>query len=99
MARLLADALSEHDVVVAAVPQPAGVGRIRRLNLPDDFSRVLVRRPDSGFCDSQGFGEAALEAGDLRDARHGMAKLGAPLAAIRKSSPPAGGAFHAAGGF
>ena len=37
----------EHDERVAAVPQPAGVGRLRGLDLRDHLDGVLVRRHDS----------------------------------------------------
>ncbi len=42
VAGLLAVAVSEHDVALAAVPQPAGVGRVRGFDISDDFRRVLV---------------------------------------------------------
>ena len=35
----------EHDGPVAAVPQPAHLGRVRGLDLRDGLGRVLVRRP------------------------------------------------------
>ena len=44
VAGLLAVALSEHDGALAAVPQPAGVGRVRGFDVPDDFRCVLVCR-------------------------------------------------------
>ena len=47
LALLLAVALSEHDGPLAAVPQPAGVGRVRRVDLRHRLAVVLVRRADS----------------------------------------------------
>ena len=49
---LLADAVSEHDAALAAVPQPAGVGRVRGQHLCDGVADVLVCRPDSGSGDA-----------------------------------------------
>ena len=46
LAGLLAAALSELDVAVAAVPQPAGLGRVRGIDLRDGLAAVLVRRTD-----------------------------------------------------
>src|SRR5579863_1229540 len=99
MAGVLAAAVSEYDVALAAIPQPAGLGRVRGLDVPDDLGGVLVYRPDSRFRDSARFGQATLEGRDLRRALHGMAQLGAPLAEIRKSRLAAGRTFDAAGGF
>ena len=42
---LLAVPVSQHDGPVAAVPQPAHLGRVRRLDLRHGLGRVLVRRP------------------------------------------------------
>ena len=43
---LLAVPVPEHDGAVAAVPQPAGLGRVRGLDLRHGVAAVLVRRPD-----------------------------------------------------
>ena len=43
---LLAVALSEHDGTLAAVPQSAGLGRVRGLDLRHRLALVLVHRPD-----------------------------------------------------
>ena len=45
VAGVLAFPLSQQHGRVAAVPQPAGVGRVRGLDLRDDFRGVLVCRP------------------------------------------------------
>ena len=52
VAFLLPDAVPEPDVAVAAVPQPAGVGRIRGIDVLHSFAAVLVRGVDSGPCDA-----------------------------------------------
>ena len=44
--RLLAVPLPEHDGPLAAVPQPADLGRLRGLDLRHGLAAVLVRRPD-----------------------------------------------------
>ena len=43
---LLAVPVPQHDGAVAAVPQPAGLGRVRGLHLRHRVAAVLVRRPD-----------------------------------------------------
>ena len=43
---LLADAVPEHDGAVAPVAQPAGLGRLRGVDLRHGLAAVLVRRPD-----------------------------------------------------
>ena len=43
---LLAVPLSQHDGALAAVPQPAGLGRVRGHDLLHRVAAVLVRRPD-----------------------------------------------------
>src|SRR2546422_48455 len=43
---LLALPFPEHDGAVAAVPQPADLGRLRRLDLRHGLPAVLVRRVD-----------------------------------------------------
>ena len=49
MARLLAISLPQYDVVLAAVSQSLGVGRIRGVHVPDRVAVVLVRRVHPGF--------------------------------------------------
>ena len=44
VAGVLAVPVSEHDERVAAVPQPAGVGRVRGFDVCDDLGGVLVHR-------------------------------------------------------
>ena len=56
VAVLLADALPEHDGAVAAVAQPAGLGRVCRLDLCDGVAVVLVRRADPRPGDAAGPG-------------------------------------------
>ena len=52
VASVLAVSISQHHGCVAAIPQPAHVGRVRRLHLRHDFRAVLVHGPDPGFRDS-----------------------------------------------
>ena len=56
LAFLLADAVSEYDGALAAVAQPAGLGRVRRFDVRDGFALVLVRRPDPRSGDAAGTG-------------------------------------------
>ena len=46
VARLLAVPVPEHDGHLAALPQPADLGRLRGLDLRHGLAAVLVRRPD-----------------------------------------------------
>ena len=48
VARLLAAPLPEHDGHVAELPQPADLGRLRRLDVRDGLAALLVRRHDPG---------------------------------------------------
>ncbi len=90
VARLLAVPLSEHDGPLAAVPQPADLGRLRGLHLRHGVAAVLVRRPDPRPGDAARPGEeqgcAQLLYGMLR-AR--LARLGAALARLRDGLPAA----------
>ena len=82
VAGLLDVSLSEHDGVLAAVPQPADLGRLRGLDLLHHFAGVLVRRPDSRSRDAARSRGTSLDPGHLRHPRHGMARLGPPLASL-----------------
>ena len=48
LAGVLAVSVPQHHDGVAAVPQPAGVGRVRGFDVLHDFAAVLVRRTGSG---------------------------------------------------
>ncbi len=61
VAGLLAVALSQYDGPLAAVPQSAGVGRVRGFDVSHDFGGVLVRRSCPGSCHAARFRKAALE--------------------------------------
>ena len=63
---LLADAVSQHDGPVAAVAQPAGLGRLRGLDLRDGLAPVLVRRADPRPGDPARPGEEPLGPVHLR---------------------------------
>ena len=95
---LLAAALPEHDGALAAVAEPAGLGRVRGLDLRDGLAAVLVRRPDPRP------GDPARPARSNRSARvvygvagDGLARVGDPLAPLPDGVPAAGGPGHAAG--
>ncbi len=47
VAGILVVPVSEHDELLAAIPQPAGVGRVRGVDVLHDFAGVLVHRPGS----------------------------------------------------
>ena len=95
--RLLAVPVSEHDGRVAAVPQPAHLGRLRGLDVRDRLAAVLVRRTDSRSRDAARSIRIEGRPRDLRRARDGMARLGASLASLRDGVPAARGTRHAAG--
>ena len=81
--RLLALPVPEHDGAVAAVPQPARLGRLRGLDLRHGLAPVLVRRPDPRPRDAARPRATNGLPDRLRHARDGLARLGAPLAALR----------------
>ncbi len=63
VARVLAVPVPEHDGRLAEVPEPAGLGRVRRVDLRDRVVHVLVRRPDPRL------GDAARPLAEPRRAR------------------------------
>ena len=83
VARLLAASLPEHDGRLAAVQKPAGLGRLRRLDVRHGVGAVLVRRPRARSRDAAR--SLAVEAGPrhLRHAGARLARLGAALASLR----------------
>src|SRR3984893_8366887 len=83
VARLLAVPLSEYDVVLAAISQPLGVGRIRRFVLFYRFALVLVRWTHPGFGHIARPGPHSTETGHLRISGHGLARLRRALEALR----------------
>ena len=88
----------EHDGHLAAVPQPADLGRVRGLHLLHGVAPVLVRRPDSRPGDAARPARRHRVAADrLRHARARLARLGAPLAALRDGLPAPRRARDAAG--
>ena len=97
VARVLAAALPEHDERVAAVQEPARLGRVRRLHLRARLVPVLVRRPDSRSRDAARSLAVEDRPDDLRHPGDGLARLGAPLASLRDRVPAARRAGHAAG--
>ena len=84
---------------LAAVPQPADLGRVRGLDLRHRLAAVLVRRPDPRPGDAaRPAPTTAGQAVDLRRARAGLARLGPALGALRDGVPAAGRPGDAAGG-
>ena len=74
----------EHDGRVAAVPQPADLGRVRRLDVRDRLAAVLVRRADSRPRDASRSIAVARRPDRLRHARDGLARVGAALASATR---------------
>ena len=79
---LLALSYTADDGSVAAVPQPANLGRVRGLDLFHRFAAVLVHRADSRFGNTARQREASNYPRDLWHSRHGLARLGPPLGAL-----------------
>ena len=94
--RVLAVPVSEHDGDLAAVPKPADVGRVRGLDVRDGVAALLVRRADPRPRDAARSLAVARRPRDLRHARDGLARLGAPLASLRDGLPAARGPRDAA---
>ena len=99
LAGLLAVSVPEHDVALAAVPQPAHLGRVRGVDVRHGVAAVLVRRIDSRSGHASRPVDAPDAAVHLRHAGDGLARLGAPLASLRDGVAAAGGPGDAAGGF
>ena len=97
VAVLLADAVSELDVVVAAAAQPADLGRVRGFHLRDCVVSVLVHGTDSRSCDACATAPQSVRAEDLRPALDGLARFGASLAALSDGVSAAGRFSDAAG--
>src|SRR5437879_11010978 len=83
LAGVLAVPLSQHYESVAAVPKPAGVGRLRRIDVRHDLFAVLVHRIDSGPGHSARPLGKSRGADHLRHAGYGMARLGTALGTLR----------------
>ena len=94
---LLAVPVSEHDGRVAAVPQPAHLGRLRGLDIRDRLAAVLVRGTHSRSRDAARSIGIKSRPGHLRGARDGMARFGDPLASVRDGVSAARGTRDAAG--
>src|SRR5262249_9212344 len=94
---LLAVPLPQHDAAVAAVPQPARLGRVRGVDLLHRVALVLVHRPDPGPGDAARPLAEPAGPGRLRRAGDGLARLGPALAALRGRLSLAGRPGHAAG--
>src|ERR1700736_558227 len=97
VAGVLALSLSQHHACVATIPQPAGLGCIRGLDLCHHLGAVLVHRADSRSRDFARPLRRSLEEDHLRNAGHGLARLGPALASLRDRVPAARRTGHAAG--
>ena len=97
LAGLLADPLSQHDADLAAVPQPARVGRVRCFDLRYRFADVLVRGAHSRSGDAARLGEEPDRPDHLRHPCHGIARLGKALAPLRTGLPASRGPGNPSG--
>ena len=97
MAFLLADAVSKHHGYLAAVPQPAGVGRVRGIHLRHGVIDVLVRGDGAGPGHAARPREKPVGAGGVRIPGHGLARVRGALAPLRDGLAAAGRAGHAPG--
>ena len=91
---LLAVPVPERDGPVAEFPQPAHLGRVRRLDLRHGVAALLVHRSHSRPRDvPRQDGTPGAEA-PVRAAGDGLARIGAPLGALREGVPAARRAFR-----
>src|SRR6202158_6193767 len=96
--RLLYVPVPQHDGHLAAITQPARLGRLRRLHLLHGVFDVLVCRSDPGLCHAARPRNIARQAKNVRHAGDGLVRLGPTLAplsvgvfAARRSGDTAGG--------
>ena len=94
---LLVDAVSQRHGHLAAVPQPAHLGRLRGQHLRHGLAAVLVHRPHPRPGDDARPGEEQGHEVHLRQPRARMARFGAALAALRERLPAARRHVDAAG--
>ncbi len=97
LARLLALSLSQHHGSMAAIPQPAHVGRLRRLHLRHHLRSVLVHRPHPRSRDAARPHRQPNSKDGLRHALVRMARLRPPLASLRDHVSAARRIGHASG--
>src|SRR5262249_9647741 len=88
----------EHHERAAAIPQPAGLGRLRGFDLLHGFAALLVRRVDSRPGDAARPGAFTRGAFHLRNVGDGLARFGATLEELRDGLPAAGRIVDAARG-
>src|SRR5260370_29960079 len=91
--------LSEADGDLAAVSQPADVGRLRGVHVWNSFPVVLVCGIVAGPGDVARQGEEPLATSDFRSAVAGMARVGAALAPVSIGVFAVGGIGNTAGAF
>src|SRR4030095_3204922 len=80
---ILAVPVPQHHGPVAAVQEPADLGRVRGVDLCDGLGRVLVRGPDSRPGDDARPGGVDMEEDRLRHLRAGLARIVASRAPLR----------------
>ncbi len=88
---VLALPVSEHHDAVAAVQEPAHLGRVRGLDLRAGVAVVLVRRVDPRRRHAARPRDHTRRPHHLRHDGDGVARLGPALAPLRDRLPPAGG--------
>ena len=93
---LLADAVSQRHGHLAAVPQPAHLGRVRGQHLRHRLAALLVHRAHPRSGDDARPGQEQDHQVHLRRAGARLARLGAPLAALRERVSAARGHVDAA---
>jgi hypothetical protein len=95
--RLLAVPVPERDGPVAAVQEPADLGRVRGFDLRHRLDRVLVHRHDSRHGDAARSRGVEGEGVDLRNPVARLARFGASLAPLRSGLADSGRPLDAAG--
>ena len=99
VAFLLAYPVPKHDVPLAAIPQPAGLGRVCGFHIRDGFAAFLVCRADSRSSDAARPRAQPLRESDLWLSGDGLARIGGTLVAIRNGFAAAGGIGDTLGRF
>src|SRR6185369_9390157 len=82
VADVLAVSLSKHDGYLAAVSQPADVGRICSFDLRHRLRDVLVRRTDPRLRHAARSRAQQTVSNSVRHARNGLARFSASLASL-----------------
>ncbi len=99
VAGLLASAVSQFHVALAAAAQSAGVGRFRCHHLPHRLAHLLVHRPGPRSGNNARQGQTDLAESYLRNVRARLARIRPPLGTLSNGLPVVRRLSHAAGGF